>query len=56
MAVKITRSQSRLYRLSSETKPTVYSDGSGTIRNGQWLREVDTGDDYIYYNGTWYVQ
>ena len=56
MAVKITRSQARLYKLSSETKPTEYEDGSGKIVDGQWLREPDTGTDFIYYGGTWYQQ
>lgn len=58
MAVKITRSQSRIYRLASEGFPTEYRklEGSGKIVEGQWLRVVDTATDYIYYNGTWYAQ
>lgn len=35
--------------LSTETKPSNVDDGTKYLA-------VDTGDLYIYYNGTWYPQ
>lgn len=44
-----------IYRLSSETKPTVDENGK-PIRNGRPLIEVDTKAAYLFYKGTWYAQ
>lgn len=53
MIVDYQKTRTDLLGLSTEEKPTAENEN---VVNGTTFYEVDTGDLYIFYNGTWYNQ